>query len=86
MYTLIVGVLLGGVIASNSYALRCGNTLLTKGMDIGSVESACQISSSYDVGGPMASGDIKYRMVREGSFTHKLVFIDGVLNTIDEER
>ncbi len=80
---LVLGLL---TVATSSFALRCGNSLITKGDQLYQVEQACQISNSYDVGGPMASGDVKYRFVKEGNFTHKLVFIDGVLNTIDDER
>lgn len=61
----------------NSYAMRCGNVLLEKGMNINAVATAC---------GAVAKDDTKTLFITEGNYVHILKFIDGKLNVIDDER
>ena len=71
------------LLAFNTYALRCGNVLLEKGMPIYQVKEACHNWIEYNVGG---FTDRVYLYIPGGSQTTKLVFIDGLLYTIGDNR
>ena len=71
------------LVSSNSYAMYCGNVLLEKGMPIYQVKEACHNWIEYNVGG---FTDKVYLYITGGSQTTKLVFIDGLLYTIGEDR
>ncbi len=70
---------------TNVSALRCGTNLLEIGStDIGSVRRDCAIDHEYVVNN--ANADIIRIFVKEGNFMHKLIFTDGVLTSLDDDR
>lgn len=65
----------------NSYALRCGNTLVDVGSSLDEVLSRCNVSSVYHVHNNGA--DIVKVTINEGSIVNTLTIIDGTVKSID---
>ncbi len=72
------------ILSVNSYALRCGNTLIEKGMPVYAVQQACTVGNEYHV--QNTNNDNTNFYIKEGNFTHKIIFTDGEVSTIDDER
>jgi hypothetical protein len=79
MRTLIAAALV--IVCANTYALRCGNTIVDVGSSVHEVRANCDVYDEYTVENNNA--DVVYITIKEGSITNKLTVIDGVVRSID---
>ncbi len=76
---MLIGLMI--LLAGNAFALPCGNKLINPGASIHEVKQYCVPYTSYTAENVVADNVTLYYTT--GGKEHILVFIDGVLSTID---